>query len=62
MEQGWKTVLDLSSYGVVFGVIADILPNIAAVLSIVWLCLQIYTKLEDRANKAKEVDSDSNRG
>lgn len=36
-----KTGLDILSISVVVGALVDLLPSIAALLSIVWLCIQI---------------------
>lgn len=36
-----KTVADILSISVAVGALVDLLPSIAALLSIVWLCIQI---------------------
>lgn len=36
-----KTAADVLSIGVVVATIAQLLPSIAALLSVIWLCIQI---------------------
>ena len=34
--------LDITSIGVLVGSLADILPHVAAIFTIVWTCIRIY--------------------
>lgn len=36
-----KTLGDIASYSIVLGVLVNLLPTVATILSIVWLCIQI---------------------
>ena len=35
-------VLDITSIGVLLGSLAEILPHVAAIFTIVWTCIRIY--------------------
>jgi hypothetical protein len=41
-QEGTKTALDAVSIVTVIGTLADILPAIAALFTIVWTCIRIY--------------------
>jgi len=42
MSEGTKTVVDTVSVVTVVGTLADVLPAIAALFTIVWTCIRIY--------------------
>lgn len=48
-----KHALDALAALTVAGALADILPPLAAGLSIIWLCLQIFGWIETRIKAAK---------
>jgi hypothetical protein len=48
-----EDLLDYGAVALVLGVLLEALPVIASVLSIVWLCLRIYTALVDIKRKTK---------
>lgn len=48
-----KHLLDAAAAAAAIGTIAQILPPIAALLSIVWLSLQIFGWIETRLQKRK---------
>ena len=50
---GVKHVLDAAAAAVAIGTVAQILPSVAALLSIVWLSLQIFGWIEARIKAAK---------
>lgn len=35
-------VLDITSIGVLLGSLAEVLPHVAAIFTIVWTCIRIY--------------------
>jgi hypothetical protein len=43
-----KTTADIIAAGVTIGVLAEILPVIAALLTIIWTALRIYEAIEAR--------------
>jgi hypothetical protein len=53
IPEGGKHALDALAALTVVGTIAQLLPPIAAALSIVWLTLQIYGWIETRVKAAK---------
>ena len=54
-----KSVIDWTSIGVAFGTLLQILPSIAAALSIVWTIIRIYeTKTVQTWLKRKQVDAE----
>jgi len=54
-----KSVIDWTSIGVAFGTLLQILPSIAAALSIVWTIIRIYeTKTVQIWLKRKQVDAE----
>jgi hypothetical protein len=54
-----KSLIDWTSVGVAFGTLLQILPSIAAALSIVWTIIRIYeTKTVQTWLKRKQVDAE----
>lgn len=53
INDGVKHLLDAAAAAVAIGTIAQILPSVAALLSIVWLTLQIFGWIENRIKAAK---------
>lgn len=53
IPEGGKHALDALAALTVVGTLAQILPPLAAALSIVWLTLQIYGWIETRVKAAK---------
>jgi hypothetical protein len=51
IHEGVKHVMDAISYAVVVGVLAEVLPVIAATLSIIWLGMQMYDWIENKRKK-----------
>jgi hypothetical protein len=41
-DQELVHVLDVTSIGVILGSLANILPHVAAIFTIVWTCIRIY--------------------
>ena len=41
-DQELVHVLDVTSIGVLLGSLANILPHVAAIFTIVWTCIRIY--------------------
>jgi hypothetical protein len=54
IPQPLQTGLNWTSIGATVATIAGWLPNIAALLSIIWLSLQIFSWFEKRRSKKKE--------
>lgn len=46
MSETFKYIMDGLSFGVVVSTIAGLLPSIAALLSIVWLSVQLYDRFK----------------
>jgi hypothetical protein len=42
MQDGDKTVLDISALGVTTGALFEVLPSITALASLIWVCIRIY--------------------
>lgn len=55
---GAKHLLDIASYTVAIGVVVQILPPIAAAMSIVWLGLQMFAWFR---RKAWQTDEENER-
>jgi hypothetical protein len=54
-----KSVIDWTSIGVAFGTLLQILPSIAAALSIVWTIIRIYESTTVQTwLKRKQVDAE----
>ena len=53
MNIDYRAVADVTSLGVVAATIIGWLPSIAALLSIVWLCIQIYDWWKHRNDEPK---------
>lgn len=45
--------LDALSYGAVIGALAGILPPIAALFSIIWICTQLYDRWKKQHTRVK---------
>ena len=56
LGNGTRFTLDFISATVAVGVIAQLLPPLAAAMTVVWTGLQIFGWFESRAQKAKEAD------
>jgi len=41
-DPGTIQLMDVTSIGVLLGSLADILPHVAAIFTIVWTCIRIY--------------------
>lgn len=54
IPQPLQTGLNWGSIGATIATIAGWLPNVAALLSIIWLSLQIYSWFEKRRSNRKE--------
>ena len=59
ISTGLKHLLDVLSYTVALGVIVQILPPIAAAMSIVWLGLQMFAYFR---RKSWRTDEENERG
>lgn len=53
IPDGPKHALDALAWMAALGTVAQILPPLAAGLSIIWLCLQIFGWIETRIKAAK---------
>lgn len=47
MTQDDIRIFDWSALGITLGTIADILPSVAALLSIIWMSIRIYVALKE---------------
>ena len=54
MNQDDIRIFDLSALGITIGTIAEILPSIAALLSIVWMSIRIYVALKEIRDKRRD--------
>jgi len=50
MNQDDIRIFDLSALGITLGTIADILPSIAALLSIVWMSIRLWQTIKEIRN------------
>lgn len=56
LGEGTKHVLDTISVFAVIGTVAQILPPVAALFTIVWLGMQMFSWVETRREKRKTPD------
>lgn len=54
MNQDDIRIFDLSALGITIGTVAEILPSIAALLSIVWMSIRIYVALKEIRDKRRD--------
>jgi len=54
ISTGVRHLLDIASYTLVLGVIAQLIPPIAGALSIIWLCLQMFAYFRRKAWRTDE--------
>lgn len=61
LSESTKHLIDGLSLGVILGTLADVLPSIAAALSIVWTCVRLYeTRTVQRLlGRVKDTPADS---
>jgi len=59
LDPAQKQIIDVTSIGVVVGSLADILPAIAAVLTIVWTIIRIYETKTIQKWLGKDVSTDN---
>ena len=57
LSDATKHFIDTLSLGVVIGTVANILPSVAAALTIVWTSLRIFDWMEARW-RGRKIDSD----
>lgn len=51
MPENIKHLLDAVSYGTLVAAITNVLPPLAALLSVIWLSIQIYDRLKHGPKK-----------
>jgi len=49
-----ETVGDVGSFAIVIGTLTEVLPSVAAFLSIIWVSLRIYISIKEIRDKAKK--------
>lgn len=49
-----QQIADVCAYGIVGCTIIDLLPPMAALLSIVWIVIQIYYKIKNERSKKED--------
>jgi len=55
MSQDDIRIFDLSALGITIGTVAEILPSIAALLSIVWMSIRIWQTIKElRDGRSKD--------
>jgi len=54
MNQDDIRIFDLSALGITIGTVAEILPSIAALLSIVWMSIRIWQTIKEIRDKRRD--------
>lgn len=54
MNQDDIRIFDLSALGITIGTVAEILPSIAALLSIIWMSIRIWQTIKEMRDKRRD--------